>query len=387
MTTPTATATLRVLIIDDSEHDAALMVLALKRAGIRIAHERVDTLEPLRVALTKGVWDIILCDHAMPNLDSHAVLGLARDPLLASQAPVIIVSGQIGEENLARAFHAGAADYVSKDHLAPLLPAAVSRAMKAEQARKDLEEAVWQLRRQEKLAALGTFVSGVAHEINNPLCYIIGNAELSRQNLDALRERHTLDPDGLQEVAETSVLLETILRGCSRIEHIVHALQRISKSSTGPRSRLPVTEAVETHMLPPPPGVRLVKELRSARNVLVDPRDFQDMFHAILQNSYDAMTGLTGGEVRIETTDAPRGVRISVVDQGTGIPTDQQNNVFTPFFTTKRAGLGLSLSIARRLVDEHGGTLTFESTPGKGTTFHVDLPEAPQSSISELPAA
>jgi PAS domain S-box-containing protein len=130
---------LRVLIVEDSEDDALLLVRELRRGGYEPVHERVETPEVMRDALRRSAWDLILSDYRLPRFDAPAALALAREE--GSGAPVVVISGRIGEEEAVGAMKAGAHDYVMKGNLARLC-ATVGRgldeAREHERAREEL---------------------------------------------------------------------------------------------------------------------------------------------------------------------------------------------------------------------------------------------------------
>ncbi len=113
--------TLAVLIVEDMESDAQLIVRLLKKAGYELAYEQVETAEQMRAALGKRDWDVIISDYKMPQFDGHAALKLLRDT--GRDIPFIVVSGTIGEETAVSMMKAGAHDYLIKDNLARLVPA------------------------------------------------------------------------------------------------------------------------------------------------------------------------------------------------------------------------------------------------------------------------
>lgn len=140
---------LRVLLVEDSEDDALLLERQLKRGGLDAITRRVDSAAALRAALTHQPWDVIITDHNLPGFDSHAALELVRAS--ACDAPVIIVSGSIGEDLAVAAMKAGAADYLMKDNLARLVPA----------IERELREAA---RRREHRAAEATIAHMAFHD-------------------------------------------------------------------------------------------------------------------------------------------------------------------------------------------------------------------------------
>ncbi|MDP2312008.1 MAG: EAL domain-containing protein [Pseudomonadota bacterium] len=130
---------MRALLVEDSIDDATLVQMQLRRAGFEVYAERVDNERDLDRALAKGGWDVVLSDHSMPQFSSDGVLRVLRERRL--DLPCIIVSGRIGEEAAVQAMRAGAADYVSKDHLNRIEPAVARALREAEdrQARRDAE--------------------------------------------------------------------------------------------------------------------------------------------------------------------------------------------------------------------------------------------------------
>ena len=135
---------LRVLVVDDSEDDALLLLRELQQGGYEPTWERVDTAEALTAALATHSWDFVLCDYVMPRFSGPAALQLIRER--APDLPVIIVSGQIGEEFTVAAMKAGAQDYVMKNNLARLVPA-VARELREAEVRRARLRAEEELRR------------------------------------------------------------------------------------------------------------------------------------------------------------------------------------------------------------------------------------------------
>lgn len=144
-------APLRVLVIDDSEHDALLIVRELKRGGFAPSFERVDTAEGMHRVLERKEFDVILSDHGMPRFDAHAALAIARERGL--DVPFIIVSGSIGEMVVAAAMRAGAHDYVMKGEIQRLVPA-VERTLRDAAERREMRRAEAALRQSEERFAL-----------------------------------------------------------------------------------------------------------------------------------------------------------------------------------------------------------------------------------------
>ena len=133
---------LRVLIVEDNEDDAALLVRTLRRGGFDPIHTRVDNATDLCAALSASPWEIIICDHVMPQFDAFAALALVKETGL--DVPFIVVSGVIGEEVAVATMKAGAHDYLMKDKLLRLAPAIERELHEAEERRqrRQAEEAL-----------------------------------------------------------------------------------------------------------------------------------------------------------------------------------------------------------------------------------------------------
>jgi DNA-binding NtrC family response regulator len=130
-------ARLRVLIVEDSEDDAALLARELKRGGLDVVVERVDHAEAMRTALERGPWDLVVADYTMPRFSAPAALALLKERGL--DLPFIIVSGTIGEEVAVNAMKAGAHDYFMKGNLARFVPAIQRELREAAERRRSAQ--------------------------------------------------------------------------------------------------------------------------------------------------------------------------------------------------------------------------------------------------------
>ena len=243
-------------------------------------------------------------------------------------------------------------------------------AMDLEAALDELGSTREQLIRSSKLAAIGELVSGVAHEINNPLAGISGHTQLLlRRDLDAT-------------VKES---LELIYGETQRVTRIVQNLLSFAREQPPEDLPLSVNETV-TRTLEMRSyelrldNIELVTDLDPANPaVFGDLQQLQQVFLNIVNNAQQAMATAHGrGRLEVKSRRAKGNVRVTFTDDGPGMPADVIDRVFDPFFTTKEVGkgTGLGLSICYGIVKEHGGTISVESPHGKGSTFTVELPLA-----------
>src|SRR2546427_8830234 len=242
-----------------------------------------------------------------------------------------------------------------------------------------------QLRRSDRLAAIGTLAAGLAHEIKNPLM--------------SLRTFISRVPSRFDDERFRERFQSVVPRELERINHIVERLLELARPPRLSFSlvRLPVLlerivelyeDQIETS------GIRVVREF--ARDVPPVQADEEALYRALLNllaNALEAMPQggwltlrLGWGEGGDPATRIRRGftrrVKIEVEDSGTGIPASAADRIFNPFFTTKDTGTGLGLAITHKIVQEHGGSIDFRSGAGGGTTFRIVLPLVPDLNLT-----
>jgi PAS domain S-box-containing protein len=240
--------------------------------------------------------------------------------------------------------------------------------------RRNLED---RLARSERLAAIGTLAAGVAHEINNPLAYVLSNVELGLEEIRAMRGAAPS-----QSMVELEAMLMDAQLGAERVGKIVAALKTFSRSREAPRAPIDVRPLLELAVNMAFNRIRhRARVLTNYGEVpLVEADDAQlgQVFINLLVNAAQAFPeSVESNEIRIVTfTDASGSAVIEIQDTGRGIPAECLPHIFEPFFTTKAVGdgTGLGLSICRNIVMGMGGEITASSQPGTATTFRVVLP-------------
>jgi signal transduction histidine kinase len=360
---PPAPTGIRLLLVEDdvSIRDALSDMLADEGFAVTTAAHGRDALEQLRRGPRP---DVILLDLMMPVLDGWEFRVEQRsDPLLAG-IPLLAMSADLS----AKARAIAADGYIRKPidftELLRELHGIVGRATRQRLAAAD------------RMAALGTLASGIAHEINNPLTYVIAN-------LQALAARLPTSTD--QTMRELSEAVADALDGAQRIRRLVRQVQMVSPGQLDEHltivalrdalgAALALTENQIKHR------ARLFHDLDQDAFVRGDTERITQLFVNLLLNAAQAIPEgrVNGNHVRVSMREL-RGqdaVVVEIEDTGVGIPLKVQERIFQPFFTTKPIGqgTGLGLSICRGIVTALGGQISFESDGATGTTFRVELP-------------
>jgi signal transduction histidine kinase len=231
---------------------------------------------------------------------------------------------------------------------------------------RELQEAQAHLLHQEKMAAFGLLAAGIAHEVGNPLTSI--------SSMVQILQRREGDPYTLNKLALVSGQLQ-------RIRTTLRELIEFSRPASGERARVALGEILDE-------ALNIAKYYKRTRGRISSPelppnlpplwavRDqLVQVFLNLVLNAIDATD--RDGRIDLLVRRRPDGVEVAVRDTGSGIAPQDAARLFQPYFTTKKHGTGLGLFVTRQMVAEHGGTVTFESRAGEGTTFHVYLPFAP----------
>jgi signal transduction histidine kinase len=233
-------------------------------------------------------------------------------------------------------------------------------------ANQQVVEAQEAVRRSDRLAALGQLTAGLAHELRNPLGTIKASAEMLNQQLGKENEvARELAGFISTEVDRTNSLVTRFLQ-FARPLHL--RMDREDLTRTLDRAiTLAEREA---------PGIAIYRN--SAPEIPPFPFDaelLERVFYNLVLNAAQATAA--GGAVTVKTRAKGRDVEIAIIDRGSGIDDKTMKDIFNPFFTTKKEGVGLGLAIVSKIVDEHGGKIAVESEPGKGSVFCVSLPTDP----------
>ena len=406
-----------VLVVDDEPINR--MVLE----GVLPRHLRViaaaSGIKALEMASGEPRPDLILLDIMMPDMDGFEVLKRLREEPATRDIPVILVTALIDEDSEQRGFGLGAADYIHKPIRAAIVNARVQVQLEAKAARdmldrnnqrlrhkvesgsQALEKAQMQLMQAEKMASLGQLAAGIAHEINNPVGFVgsnLGSLETYVRDLLALVDAYER---GVQRVAEPAAfaeaaalrgkfdyaflcedilsLLKESAEGVDRVRKIVSDLKDYSHTSVAEWHWADLHQGLESTLNMARNQLKyhctVVKELGELPPVYCLGSQLNQVFMNLIVNAAQAIQ--EQGEIRLRTGRlGDDQVWISVTDTGKGIPAEDLQRIFEPFYTTKPVGqgTGLGLSLSWGIVERHHGRIEVSSEVGKGTTFTVILP-------------
>jgi signal transduction histidine kinase len=350
---------LRVLVVEDSEEDSELVLLALGRGGFRVAAQRVDTAAQLRAALAAGTWDLVLADYNLPHFDALAALALVR--VRDADLPFVVISGTIGEETAVELMRAGAHDYVFKGNLTRL-PAAVRRELaEAEERRKrraaEKEAQAYQERVRQLAGKLALAEQNerrrIAGGLHDDICQMLASAKMKLGKAEQAKspeERHR----GYLELAQ---LLDSAIQETRSLVYelsnpilfemgLIKAIDWVADSMRE-QYGLPV-EVVAEGEVPP---------LADDMAVTV--------FQAVKELLNNVVKHAQATQVTIKIACAPPELRVSVTDNGVGCEA-------AALVLHRHGGFGL-LNIRERLA-YIGGTLAIESSPGRGCRVTLTLP-------------
>ena len=208
----------------------------------------------------------------------------------------------------------------------------------------------------------------VGHDLRNPLQGIAGAVYLLKNHSSTTREQKELCGIIESSIEYSNDIVNDLLDFSMEIQ--------LQFQDTTPRAI--VEEAL--HQVEIPKSVRILNSTQNEPRITADANRIRRVFVNIIENAIDAMPH--GGTLEIDSGESNGNFRVTFSDTGTGIPPKIIENLWKPLQTTKAKGIGLGLAICKRLVDAHGGSISMESTVGKGSTFTVEIPTKPKTETS-----
>jgi len=424
-------STQTILVVDDTPINIQVLCDLLSTTGYRVAVATSGEAALNRVA--SNIPDLILLDVMMPGIDGFETCRRLKENATTRDIPVIFMTALADTTNKVKGLNLGAVDYITKPieqtevlarirvHLqlaqlmAHLEQEVADRTAHLQITLDRLQQSQLQLVQSEKLSSLGQLVAGVAHEINNPVNFIYGNlihADQYIQHLLALialfrQEFPQLTPaldDYLEEIDfeflqdDLPNMLSSMKLGADRIRQIVLSLRNFSRLDEAEMKSVDLAEGIDSTLLIlrsrlkakyDSPEIIVETHYADRQPVECFPSQLNQVFMNLLANAIDALEEaaesgqLTQPRIDIQVNyfreEQGDFVRITIADNGLGIPADLQSRLFDPFFTTKPIGkgTGLGLAICHQIVTElHGGTLTCQSSPQTGTTFTIEISQS-----------
>lgn len=360
----------RILLVEDDADLREALGEALAESGHTVI-SAIDGTDGLR-QMRECQPDVVVLDLMMPRLDGWQFRVAQRsDPMLAA-TPVVVISAS----SSATAAAVDADLYLRKPLDAKTLLHAIDDVINANARR--LEPA--KVAQTERLAALGTLAAGLAHEINNPLTYVLLQLAQAVRLLPALATDETR-----ARVDQVEVLVRGSLEGAERIRSIMAGIRTFSRSDdVGVKPidvRVPLDAALKLVMNEIRHRARLTRSYTDPPVVMANEGRLGQVFLNLITNALHAIPegDAQAHEIRVSaTTDDAGDLVVEISDTGAGVPPHLLGRIFEPYFSTKPVGqgTGLGLSISHSIITSFDGKITVASEIGHGTTFQIVLPAA-----------
>ncbi len=373
-----------VLLVDDEPSLRLTMGEFLKRAGYTVTpaadYESAAMVEPAGI-------DVAVIDI---NLPGKSGIELLKKLCCAEiYIPVIMITGEPNLSVIPEIVRAGAYDFIAKPIIKDVLLNAVARAaekkrltdekrrleeeikrhteeleMRVAERTAELVETHKRLVQQERIAALGRAAAQVAHEVKNPLAGLL---------LYALHLKSKLSDSAKGEVGLVDKIVDTINHLTERVEQILGFARPLKLTLTsGNLDRVinGVLELLQPQITANKIDVHL--SLNEHASATIDESSMRGALMNLILNAVEAMPN--GGTLNITSDKTGDILHLEIADTGRGISEEEAKNMFEPFYTTKQQGLGLGMPYAKKIIEQHGGTISLASRPGEGTKLSIALP-------------
>lgn len=403
-----------IFIADDNPENLNVLSDILEEAGydVRAALGGQEMLESVR----REKPDLIILDIHMPRLDGYEVCRMLKSSEESRKIPVIFCSALTESYNIVEGFKLGAVDYITKPFRSQEVLARIRTHLELQAKQRELSESLEYLKsaqrhliQTEKMTSIGIMLAGIAHEINNPVNYIINSLEGFKEDFEDLKKlihhcaeggdggdsafrssfeslcRTVQYPELLDEM---EALFDGIYTGAGKVHRIVKSLKAFSLSEEegDTRREIPLKEEVERAVLLLQPhlddGIDVEIDVDPSLVLPLPLGRLSQVVLQLMQNALDALRAAEdgAGEKRISLAasveEGGGAILLSLRDSGIGMEASVLDHALDPFFTTKEVGrgTGLGLSTAYQLIQGLGGTLEIQSRPGEGTEVMMRFP-------------
>jgi two-component system NtrC family sensor kinase len=396
--------TAKLLIVDDLPENL-LALDALIQGQDREVHQ-AQSAEAALSLLLEHEFALAILDVQMPGMNGFETARAIHALEKYREAPILFMTGAEDVQQRIEGVEAGGVDYIIKPVHTVEVAKRVGIHLELFRRRRELEryanemealakERAKQLAHADRLAMLGTLAGGVAHEINNPLSFISGNVQELRKywpKIDAMLSDYIkTGPDNAEEIGyaqeDMPEILDGIYNGITRIAKIVSGLKTFVREKGADWAPFPVRQAFDSAIMLARGALHEVKVIpefdENLPPVLGDAQQLEQVLVNLCVNAAHAMEGRPDQKLWVRGKTDGTHVIILVEDNGKGIPVENLESIWNPFFTTKEVGkgTGLGLSICQNIIEEHGGTIGATNVPNGGALFTIRLPvaaEAPQ---------
>ncbi len=368
---------IHLLLVDDEDDFRNTLAKRLRKKGI--SPVQAENGEKAIAILENHRMDVVVLDVKMPGMDGVEVLGHIKKKYPKTE--VIFLTGHAATQDGVEGIKTGAFDYLSKpiefEHLFGKIKQAYEKIKRGEEKLKEAEFRKYmeeQMMTTERLASLGTLAAGVAHEINNPLAII--NESAGWLKLILSKEEMA----GMPRKQDFEKALNKIEKGVERAKRITCQLLGFAKKDDSVFAEVDLVELVEeaAYLVKREAinkDIQIVREIDpDTGTIWSDAYQFRQVLINLLTNAIHATDA--GGRITIILGAVGDKVKLTVRDNGHGIPKENMKKIFEPFFSTKPPGegTGLGLFVTRGIVEKLCGSIEVESRLGDGTRFYVNLP-------------
>lgn len=381
----------KILLVDDDDDCRDFFEFTLVEEGANVTSAR--TAEDGVECLKKDKFNIVITDKNLPGMDGVQFIKKIRQEY--ALLPIIMITGHGSIGTAVEALKYGAQDYLLKpleDRV--LLTSTVWSILEKQKLTDENKRLQTKLIQAERMESIGILAAGIAHEINNPTTFIIGNLELIGEFVESMASTcmklHDLagqtaiaagiDKTKMEKLREdTKMMVDDALDGANRIKRITGSLKGFSHPSGADNDMLDMNEEVNKSLTLVWNELKykceVVKQLGELPKVKGNGTEIDQVLVNMLINAGQAIER-KDGKISIRTFAQDGYACIEVIDNGKGISQENLSHIFDPFFTTKEVGqgTGLGLSIAYNIIQSHKGTIEVRSKEGEGTTMLIKLP-------------